>query len=1595
MLKLTYLVLFLTISFCSNAQLRPGFTSDTTEGCSPLYVRFKDQTKGGPTSWKWDLGNGTISYVQNPSTIYTLPGLYTVKLVVSNATGQDSIVQVNYIHVYKNPTVEFSAVPLSGCPPLTVNFTNYSDPGEGTISELVWDFGDGKISSETSPSHVYYGSDTFGVTLTVKNSYGCKSTAYKQDIIEVYSGATANFSYLYENVCSPPTLVTFNNLSKSDVPVSYLWDFGNGVTSTEKNPRYTYTQLGNYSVSLTVTTDQGCIDTVSKSISVGLVNPDFLLPEKTCINEPVSFINSSSPQPTHVSWDFGDGSTATGLNAEHIYTKAGTYEVKMDADFESCNGSITKIITISEKPVSAFGVNGSNASCQIPATISFANQSTNGNSYKWYFGDGDSSTEVSPSHVYSQEGKYSVTLITYTGTGCTDTLVMPDYVQLGPPEIVSINPLPVGGCAPLVINPTAVVNTPEAISSYHWNFGDGTTSNQASPAHQYNNTGVYDVTLTITTTTGCTDSFTLSQAVKVGTHVNPDFSATPRDICASETVTFTDLSVGDVTGWFWYFGDGTTSTQQNPKHQYNDTGYFNVVLYVENNGCADSIVKKSYIRVKPPVAKFSSSFNCTDQYTRSFTDLSIGATSWFWDFGDGTSSTSQNPSHSYTNTGLYNVTLTVTNGSCSDNVVHSVNIVNETPQFSYEPVTDFCKSNPVNFNAFNYNESSVNYFQWVFGDGFTSEAGPSVSHKYTKAGTVSPYLIVGYVDGCLDTIQQGEHYIKLYGPTASFTSPDGVCFNSPVTFTDQSTSDGTHPIVSWIWNFGDSTIQTLSSPPFSHLYTAPGTYPVSLTVQDSYGCRDTIAKTKNVVIAKPVAAFGMLDSTRCVASEATFLNNSQGISLSYLWDFGDGVNSVEQSPVHDYAQEGVYSVKLSITDKFGCTDSIFQQNIVTISNPVASFILNDTFGICPPLLIQPQNTSKNYASVVWNFGDGNTTNIFNPVHYYNIPGQYDITMVVHGHGECYDTAYSSVLLKGPTGVFSYTPLENCVPGQVQFQAVTKHTANYIWDFNNGITKETTDSIVSFSYEHTGNYLPKLIIEDSAGCEVGLTGTDTLRIGSVEAQMSLNAIGNCDSAQFSFSDSSLVDNTNITGYKWVFNGVDSSSSPNPSYYFHKPGANEVKLIVTTDLGCTDTVVRSVNAVIYESPEVNLSAPDSICLNLPVYFKVNDASRQNEISWRWDFGDGVTSNEQNPIHNYLTSDRFFVSVSGTNLEGCSDSMNATLDVLPLPSVSAGSDQTVCLDASVQLQASGANTYVWSPLNGLDCINCPAPVASPDSTTEYFVTGASAFGCVNSDSVVIAVVQPITVSLSATADTLCIGESKQLEVSGAAFYNWTPATGLSDPTIGNPIASPSATTDYTIIGYSDSSGCFTDTTQLRVTVGQLPEFQITDSLVTLNAGSSYPIGLSVSPDVVSMSWTPAYGLSCDNCLQPVAHPTISTTYTATAYTLLGCYVQDQIRIEVICDNSNVYIPNTFSPNNDGHNDYFSVRGTGLFTVKKMQLFNRWGTLVFSKNNLAPSDERSGWDGTYAGQVQQSDVYVYVIEIQCENGTILTYKGNVTLLR
>jgi gliding motility-associated-like protein len=196
-------------------------------------------------------------------------------------------------------------------------------------------------------------------------------------------------------------------------------------------------------------------------------------------------------------------------------------------------------------------------------------------------------------------------------------------------------------------------------------------------------------------------------------------------------------------------------------------------------------------------------------------------------------------------------------------------------------------------------------------------------------------------------------------------------------------------------------------------------------------------------------------------------------------------------------------------------------------------------------------------------------------------------------------------------------------------------------------------------------------------------------------------------------------------------------------------------------------------------------------------------------------------------------------------------------------------------------------------------------------------------------------------------------------------------------------------------DNFNCFADTARVKVKAFPIPKMEIDQNEITVNAGATVKLKTVNSGDVTKWKWTPNRFIDNANLAEPTMIARESITYTCVASNEGNCVTRDEVKVVVVCNNGNIFVPNTFSPNGDGNNDIFYPRGKGVYTIKSLRIFNRWGEMVFEKSNFQANDMSAGWDGTYKGQKLASDAYVYSLEIMCDNSTTVPSKGSITLIR
>ena len=537
---------------------------------------------------------------------YMVFGLPTDTPIIGDWNG-DGISEVGSF----GSVVSFTGSPTSGTTPLTVTFTSNSI---NTPTSWSWSFGDGSFSTEKNPSHTYTSAGSYTVALTATTSLG-SNTLTKTNYITVSSAVVApvaNFTGT-PTFGTAPLTVTFTDTSTGS-PTSWNWYFGDGVYSTEKNPRHIYqlSVASTYTVSLTATNAAGSNKKTSANYITVIAPPATSFagtPTSGAAPLTVTFTDRSINTPTSWNWSFGDGSSvnATVKNPVHTYAVNGTYTVSLTAT--NAAGSNTKTsanyITVNiPAPVANFV--GTPTSGIKPLTVTFTDNSTNTpTSWRWSFGDGSSSTSQNPWHLYSVAGTYTVSL-TATNAGGSNTKTSANYITVNnPAPVANFVGTPTSGTTPLTV--TFADTSTGSPTSWNWNFGDGGYSTEKSPWHIYSVAGTYTVSLTATNAGGSNTKTSANYITVIAPNV-AYFVGTPTSGTAPLTVTFTDNSTNTPTSWIWSFGDGSSGTSQNPSHIYTNTGTYTVSLNASNSADSNTLTRTNYITVSSPFATSNLSF---------------------------------------------------------------------------------------------------------------------------------------------------------------------------------------------------------------------------------------------------------------------------------------------------------------------------------------------------------------------------------------------------------------------------------------------------------------------------------------------------------------------------------------------------------------------------------------------------------------------------------------------------------------------------------------------------------------------------------------------------------------------------------------------------------------------------------------------------------------------------------------------------------------------------------------------------------------------------------------------------------------------------
>ncbi|MBK8700248.1 MAG: PKD domain-containing protein [Saprospiraceae bacterium] len=780
------------------------------------------------------------------------------------------------------PTAGFTSTVLNECAPGQVKFT---DQSSGNITSRIWQFEGGTpaTSTQANPTIAYMSPGTYNVTLTVFSG-SLSNTIIKQDEVTILPIPDADFDFSVSG-----RTVTFSNTSQNTTSAFYFWVFGDGITSSQENPVHTYAEDGTYSVTLSV--DNFCgFDTRTKTFVIATPpTANFMAtPTTGCGTTVVSFTNTSSTNATSYSWQFPGGTPGTSNlpNPVVTYDVQGIFPVTLTAFNAQGNDTKTSpnFITIVGVPTSAFSFS------QSGLTYNFLNQATNATSFLWNFGDGNTSTAPNPSHTYTSTGNYTVTLTTFNA-GCPEAISSQNINATTAP-VAAFSASATTGCAPMSVDFfNNSINNPTA---YFWNFpgGNPATSTLQNPTVAYNNAGLYDASLIVFNSLG-SDTITFTNYVQVNDTPSPSFSAAANQLSFS----FTHTGTG-ATSYLWNFGDGNSSTLENPNHSYLAEGNYTVVL-VTTNDCGSDTISQTFSALLPPTANIGAATNqvCAGN-SLSFQDQSGGTVQsrlWIFEGGNPATSTDNTVSVNYQQSGTFDVTLIASNSAGSDTItLIDYVIVNSLPTASFTFGINGSQIDAANTSL------NANTVQWTLPDGNNSSQN-NVSYVAPANGS---YTFVLRADNPCGSVTENQTITFTGYPESNFTSAAGgtaICAPADVQYQAAAQSGATY---TWTFDGGNPSTSSDVSPVI--FYASSGNYDVSLIVTNALGADTTTIQHFIQLIDEPVADFDHTVS----AGSVDFLY-SGNVNDDVFWDFAGLGTSIVFNPSFTFPASGTYPVSLS------------------------------------------------------------------------------------------------------------------------------------------------------------------------------------------------------------------------------------------------------------------------------------------------------------------------------------------------------------------------------------------------------------------------------------------------------------------------------------------------------------------------------------------------------------------------------------------------------------------------------------------------------------------------------------------------------------
>ncbi len=1239
--------------------------------------------------------------------------------------------------------------------------------------------------------------------------------------------------------------------------------------------------------------------------------------------------------------------------------------------------------------------------------------------YYWDFGDLTSSNLQNPTHIYTSAGEFEAKLFDDNGGSLIGTIDITVYPDLE----ITILADTTEGCIPLEVNfDVEVIHHPEiTITGYRWIFGDGVSASEESIAHIYTQSGVFDVSVEVTTNLLECDQILTSEDLIKTSRLNAAFNLNYSAECElPTTVTFENNTAHeDGTSYFWNLGNGTTSSNQFPDPiNFTESGSFPVSLFVEDeNGCSTTLFDTIYTGEKTEVIFDPPDTICIDELAVFIGDTACIHHEWILpndllnpNVGDPLIVTArfEEPGEK-----LFTYLCYYT-PNCVLDSTFSIYVELPNANFTFDPPIGCADVQTPTLIA------EENHYVTYFWNGQATESPtytdtiicPSQDSFYANRELAIPYsLSVVSQAGCT---AYEEKFYRNAKPNACFlAAPNNGCAPLEVSFID--ITESVFDVNYWQWDLGDGTIiEQNEADELTHIYTEPGEYYAKLIIENIEGCRDTSFGTW-ITIGVPVEAEFVFDEQVICAGDSitgALISADERLDSWYLAG-GNGITSLCGNDFYEVTSiPGSYN-PIIMTEYNGCYNTIQLTDSLHIIGPYAE--LHYRIDCTTPFIVSFWSDGSVGDAISWLIEGEEVSNAASFDYTFEQTGDYEVTLITQ-NGEGCDPALDidSIHIRSLTA--SLTGPEIACPGEVvTFDASgstdvdTDSYSGYRY-YSRAIRTHVTD-IDTFDWIFPpGEHIMYLEVTDMNGC----TAVDslTLNVPELEVGFSLSHDSLCIPGEVQLINSSFAE-LGIANYSWVSGEVFLEDIWEPELVLTSIPEDSVLTItlsIEDEFGCSASVSQSYDYFDF-AIDIGVVGSAKVCLGdeISLFVRFEDI-QEEDCNCVWSMGDGTTQLGSSITHIYEQAGDYTVTLDCFHTEnGCirSSTIEASAYALPIAAFSTSVDSLdpIChpeiIDFTDLSTTDGTVIYTWfmGEEDEVRFIKEPS-FTFPKGTHEVTLLIESIYGCMDTTSTDFTLVGPEG-EIILDVDSICLGDPIMLELINQVDVN-TFTWDLGDGTLAenaNPVehiysfVPQTGNTIIKCILKSELNGC-------EHIVEQPININTIEAELRIEASDAF-CGLSVileglSEQADSFLWEFSDGSV--NTGSEVIHEFTTEGVIGIVMkainTASGCFTEVTNEVVIEALDKGFLMPNVFTPNGDDTNDFFFPVPIGLdseaIEIVEFKIYNRWGNLIYDN-----TDPQNGWDGNFDGKPVDSEVYAYFISIQVADCGLQTKQGNITLIR